>query len=77
VLERALAGEEVSKTALDSARSLFSYRSDAPPTPEPTVSQGGAKVVSLGSLLGAAFESNGVLELHGELRSGDRVWTRL
>jgi hypothetical protein len=32
VLARALRGEEVSNPALDSARSLFSYRSDAPPS---------------------------------------------
>jgi hypothetical protein len=32
--------------------------------------------VTLGSLLDAAFESRGVLELHGELRCGDKVWNR-
>jgi hypothetical protein len=31
-LSRALRGEDVPKQALDAARSLFSYRADAPPT---------------------------------------------
>src|SRR5712691_103866 len=31
VLARALRGEQVPKAALDSARSLFSYRADTPP----------------------------------------------
>jgi hypothetical protein len=30
----------------------------------------------LRDLLDTAFESHGLLELHGELRCGDRVWTR-
>jgi hypothetical protein len=52
-------------------------RAAAPPASERSQrSQGLAKVVTLGDLLDAAFESNGVLELHGELRCGDRIWTR-
>ena len=34
------------------------------------------KHVGLRDLIDAAFESHGVLELHGELRCGDKVWTR-
>jgi hypothetical protein len=33
-------------------------------------------VPSFGDIVGAAIESNGVLELHGELRCGDKVWRR-
>lgn len=35
VLARALRGEDVPKAALDSARSLFSYRADQPPARDP------------------------------------------
>jgi hypothetical protein len=63
--------------ALDAAKSLFAYRAAAPPAPERShQSQGPAKVVTFRDLLDAAFESHGVLELHGELRCGDRVWAR-
>jgi hypothetical protein len=35
-----------------------------------------ASQTTLGSLLEAASDSRGVLELHGELRCGDKRWTR-
>jgi plasmid stability protein len=35
-LSRALAGEDVPKSALDAARSLFSYRSEPAPTRDPS-----------------------------------------
>ena len=40
VLARALAGEDVPKAALDSARSLFSYRSEAPPERDRSLGDG-------------------------------------
>lgn len=39
VLARALRGEDVPKSALDSARSLFSYRADSPPAPDPKLGE--------------------------------------
>ena len=62
VLARALAGEKVEKTALDSARSLFSYRADAPPAGQaPAPDQEGRMVFGIGDLVAAAVEL-GVLE---------------
>jgi hypothetical protein len=76
-LSDALAGKDVPRPALDAAKSLFAYRAAGPPAPERSQqSQGLAKVVTLGDLLDAAFESHGLLELHGELRCGDKTWTR-
>jgi hypothetical protein len=58
VLERALAGEDVPKSALDSARSLFSYRADAPPVDEqPRTGEGGGKIVGLTDLVEVMAES--------------------
>ena len=31
---------------------------------------------SFGDILAAAMDSHGFVELHGELRSGDKVWKR-
>jgi hypothetical protein len=56
VLARALAGEQVDKEQLAAARSLFSYRSDAPPVGEQGREQTGGKVVVLGDLIRVAVE---------------------
>jgi plasmid stability protein len=67
VLARALAGDDVPKPALDSARSLFSYRADAPPVGEqprdnPVGLASGRKVVGLADVLELAVD-----EAHGFL----------
>lgn len=65
VLSRALAGEDVPKAALDSARSLFSYRADAPPTSEQARErQGAGKPVVLADLVAVAVEC-GMVEAEG------------
>jgi len=58
VLERALAGEQVDKEPLAAARSLFSYRADAPPAQSSTSgdTQRGGEVYSIGDLLVVAIE---------------------
>lgn len=43
-LSRALANEEVSKTALDAARSLFSYRADPAPADRHAESRSGCRM---------------------------------
>jgi hypothetical protein len=66
VLERALAGEDVPKSALDSARSLFSYRSDVPaPHERAHPAAGGAKIVSLVDLVRVAVEAGMVVAERG------------
>jgi hypothetical protein len=56
VLARALAGEDVPKAALDSARSLFSYRPSVPLPGEQAREQTAGKVVVLGDLIRVAIE---------------------
>ena len=74
-LSRALRGEEVPKAALDAARSLFSYRADAPPVergldgeyggermPDGTRPTGLADVVNLAAELGQLDALDGLVE---------------
>jgi len=68
VLERALAGEDMPKSALDSARSLFSYRADVPPVAQQVSESAlrtasGRHVVGLADVLELALEdARGILE---------------
>jgi hypothetical protein len=59
VLERALAGEEVPKAALDSARSLFAYRPTEAPRQAAAAQEaaGATKIVGLGDVLRVAVEA--------------------
>jgi hypothetical protein len=75
-LESALNSEN-EQVRLRAAQALYSYRAQAPPLAEqPRREAGRPKIISLGDILDAAFGSRGVLELHGELRCGDKTWTR-
>jgi plasmid stability protein len=72
VLARALRGEEVPKAALDSARSLFSYRSDVPPAGEQAARPTGpAKIIVLRDIVELAVQcgevraKGGVIEVAG------------
>jgi hypothetical protein len=79
--ERLGAPDSASPNAMQRGRSHLATselrRARAPPAAEQSWSEaGGPKIVSLGDLLEAAFESQGVLELHGELSAETGMWTR-
>jgi hypothetical protein len=62
-LARALRGEDVPKAALDSARSLFSYRADSPPADRQDFASSpqkahGRRVTSLADVICFALEIN-------------------
>lgn len=76
VLARVLRGEQVDREQLAAARSLFSYRSDAPPVAEKAQSQTAGKPFYLGDIINLAIE-HGILVLHGTLEhAGNRTWMR-
>jgi plasmid stability protein len=57
VLSRAMRGEQVDREQLAAAKSLFSYRPDAPPHHPPAADRSREKPISLTDLLEAAAES--------------------
>jgi hypothetical protein len=76
VLAKALRGEEVPKAALDSARSLFSYRADQAPVQQRQAQQPGDRMVfGIGDLLRVAIE-RGIVEVEGEVRIGGELVAR-
>src|SRR5207244_7951876 len=55
-LARALRGQQVDKPQLDAAKSLFSYRADAPPHDQARVQESRGKPVGLADLVRVAAE---------------------
>ena len=75
VLCKALSGENVDKSQLDAAKSLFAFRAAAPPAAEQSATGGAGKTVGLSDVLAVAVES-GLVELHGTLTVNGKTWRR-